>query len=99
MSRAPVVPSRSGRAPAPAREANMAALTRTYRAEQVGSLLRPVELLQARSAYVGKRIDVDELRRVEDKAILESLTMQKEIGLDVYTDGEYRRGGWQTDMA
>jgi 5-methyltetrahydropteroyltriglutamate--homocysteine methyltransferase len=71
----------------------------TYRAEQVGSLLRPSELLQARSAFVAKRISADELHQAEDQAILGALKLQQELGLDVYTDGEYRRGGWQTDMA
>lgn len=70
-----------------------------YRAEQVGSLLRPPELLQARSAYVEGGLRQEELRSVEDRAILEALKRQRELGLDIYTDGEMRRGSWLTDMA
>jgi 5-methyltetrahydropteroyltriglutamate--homocysteine methyltransferase len=69
------------------------------RAEQVGSLLRPPELLAARSAFAGGRIDAAELRAREDAAIREAVTRQQEIGLDVYSDGEMRRASWLTGMA
>ena len=74
-------------------------MTTRFRAEQVGSLLRPPELLQARSAQAAGEIPLDELRRLEDRAILAALDKQKAIGLDVYSDGELRRGSWLTDMA
>ena len=70
-----------------------------YRAEHVGSLLRPPELLQARAAYGSGSIPLDELRDVEDRAILQVLKKQTELGVDVVTDGEMRRGSWLTDMA
>jgi 5-methyltetrahydropteroyltriglutamate--homocysteine methyltransferase len=69
-----------------------------YRAEQVGSLLRPPELLQARAAYAAGKISLEELRLKEDAAIAVVLQKQKETGIDVVTDGELRRGSWLTDM-
>src|SRR5271170_4391948 len=74
-------------------------MTTRYRAEQVGSLLRPPELLAARSAHAAGKIPLDELRRLEDQAILAALDKQRAIGLDVLSDGEMRRGSWLTDMA
>jgi 5-methyltetrahydropteroyltriglutamate--homocysteine methyltransferase len=70
-----------------------------YRADQVGSLLRPPELLQARDAHAAARLDDDGLRQVEDRAILEALALQRDSGIDVLTDGEFRRSAWMTDMA
>ena len=69
------------------------------RAEQVGSLLRPPELLAARSAHADGRIDLAELRLREDTAIRHVVARQREIGIDVYADGELRRGSWLTGMA
>ena len=63
----------------------------SYRADHVGSLLRPPEVLEARAAYAEGRIRIGQLRASEDKAILDALVMQREVGLNVYTDGEYRR--------
>ena len=70
-----------------------------YRADQVGSLLRPPRLLEARSAQAQGRITRDDLRKVEDEAILEGLEMQRAAGGQVFTDGEYRRRSWQTAVA
>ena len=70
-----------------------------YRAEQVGSLLRPPELLQARAAFAAGHIDEIELRSREDEAIRLVLGKQRDVGMDVCTDGEFRRGAWLTDMA
>src|SRR5581483_5058695 len=67
----------------------------TYRAEQVGSLLRPPELLKAREAAASPEV----LRAAEDRAILEALEKQRAVGMDILTDGEMRRGSWLTDMA
>jgi 5-methyltetrahydropteroyltriglutamate--homocysteine methyltransferase len=69
------------------------------RAEHVGSLLRPPELLQARSEHAENRLALAQLRAAEDRAILQGLEMQRALGLDVVTDGEMRRGSWLTDMA
>ena len=62
-----------------------------YRADHIGSLLRPVELLEARTAYANGAIDQDQLRQAENQAILRALEVQREAGVDVFTDGEYRR--------
>ena len=66
-----------------------------YRAEQVGSLLRPASLLAARTAH----LPPEDLRAAEDRAILGVFSKQKQTGIDVLTDGELRRGSWLTDMA
>src|SRR5712692_2841988 len=69
------------------------------RAEQVGSLLRPPALLQSRAAYADGRIDLSELRAREDTTIRQAVERQRQIGLDVYSDGEMRRASWLTGMA
>jgi len=74
-------------------------MTSAYRAEQVGSLLRPPQLLQARADFAESKIAADELRAVEDRAIAHALVKQREIGIDIASDGEMRRGSWLTDMA
>ena len=74
-------------------------MTNRFRAEQVGSLLRPPELLQARAAQAEGRIAIEQLRDIEDRAILAALEKQRQIGIDVCTDGEMRRGSWLTAMA
>ena len=70
-----------------------------FRAENVGSLLRPAELLRAREAHAQGKLALDELRAVEDRAILKAFEGQDRCGIDVFTDGELRRGSWLTDMA
>lgn len=65
-----------------------------YRAEQVGSFLRPPELLEAHAAHAEGRMSAEQLRDLEDKAILRLLDLEREVGIDVLTDGEYRRSGW-----
>jgi len=74
-------------------------MKRTYRAEQVGSLLRPAALLDAREALSAGRTTEGTLRAVEDRAIEDALRKQRDIGLDILSDGEMRRGSWLTDMA
>ena len=69
------------------------------RAEQIGSLLRPREILRSRAAYADGRIDLGELRSREDTAIRTAVERQREIGIDVYSDGELRRASWLTGMA
>ena len=68
------------------------------RADLVGSLLRPPELLQTRADYAEGRLTLDELRKAEDQAILHVLNLQRQAGIDVYSDGEYRRFSWLTNM-
>jgi 5-methyltetrahydropteroyltriglutamate--homocysteine methyltransferase len=65
-----------------------------FRADHVGSLLRPPELLQARSDFAENRISAEQLRDVEDACVLKGLAMQKEAGVDIFSGGEYRRSGW-----
>ena len=69
-----------------------------YRSEHVGSLLRPVRLLQAREDVQRGRLAAHDLAAVEDEAIINAVRRQEEIGLPVVTDGEFRRAAWQTDF-
>ena len=69
-----------------------------FRADHVGSLLRPPALLKAREDFAQGRIDVDELRAVEDEAIREAVRKQEEAGLQSATDGEFRRASWHMDF-
>src|SRR5215213_3794632 len=73
-------------------------MTTSYRADQVGSLLRPPELLEARAAHADGRLTADGLREVEDQAVLAALARQRAIGIDALTDGEFRRGAFLTDL-
>jgi 5-methyltetrahydropteroyltriglutamate--homocysteine methyltransferase len=63
----------------------------SIRADQVGSLLRPPALLAARDAFLAGGTAADELRAAEDRAILAALEMQRDTGIEVLTDGEFRR--------
>ncbi len=67
-----------------------------YRADHIGSLLRPPELLQARHA--GGPVAAEQLRELEDTHIRRVLARQKEIGFDVFTDGELRRRNFMSDF-
>src|SRR5215831_7099644 len=69
-----------------------------FHADHVGSLLRPPQLLAARAQYAEESLSSEELRRVEDQAILEILDVQRQIGINIYSDGEYRRHSWLTAM-
>jgi 5-methyltetrahydropteroyltriglutamate--homocysteine methyltransferase len=70
-----------------------------YRADHVGSLLRPPELLGARQALSDGHLAIEELRSIEDRAINEALGRQRDLGLDIVTDGEMRRGSWLSELA
>jgi 5-methyltetrahydropteroyltriglutamate--homocysteine methyltransferase len=69
-----------------------------FRADHVGSLLRPPGLLRARDDFAAGRISADELRGIEDAAIREVVRMQQEVGLASATDGEFRRESWHMDF-
>jgi 5-methyltetrahydropteroyltriglutamate--homocysteine methyltransferase len=69
-----------------------------FRADHVGSLLRPQAVLEARRQFESKRISADDLRRVEDTAIRQVVKRQEELGLQCVTDGELRRGSWHMDF-
>ncbi len=69
-----------------------------FRADHVGSLLRPPQLLQARERHAKGEIDEEELRGVEDEAIREVVKLQEDAGLRSATDGELRRASWHMDF-
>ena len=69
--------------------------TPPFRADHVGSLLRPPDLLRARA---DERLSADELRAIEDEAIRGAVRMQEEVGLKSATDGEFRRASWHMDF-
>jgi len=69
-----------------------------FRADHVGSLLRPPGLLHARAEHQAGRLSASELRGVEDAAIRDAAQMQQELGLQGVTDGEFRRGSWHVDF-
>jgi 5-methyltetrahydropteroyltriglutamate--homocysteine methyltransferase len=72
--------------------------TPPFRADHVGSLLRPQKLLQARDDHAGGRISDQELRTTEDEAIRDVVRMQRDVGLQSATDGEFRRASWHMDF-
>ena len=69
-----------------------------FRADHVGSLLRPPQLLDARKDHAEGRIDDAELRGTEDDAIRDVVRMQQDVGLRTVTDGEFRRASWHMDF-
>ena len=72
--------------------------TPPFRADHVGSLLRPPELLQARADFADDKLSTEELRAIEDEAIRGAVRMQEEVGLKSATDGEFRRASWHMDF-
>jgi 5-methyltetrahydropteroyltriglutamate--homocysteine methyltransferase len=69
-----------------------------FRADHVGSFLRPQRLIEARHQYESGEIDADELRRVEDESIREVVRQQEGVGLRGITDGEFRRFMFHLDF-
>jgi 5-methyltetrahydropteroyltriglutamate--homocysteine methyltransferase len=69
-----------------------------FRADHVGSLLRPKKLLQAREDHASGRISAAELRATEDDAIRDVVKLQEDVGLQGVTDGEFRRHDWVVDF-
>jgi 5-methyltetrahydropteroyltriglutamate--homocysteine methyltransferase len=69
-----------------------------FRADHVGSLLRPAELHAAREAAKAGRLAPDELKAVEDRCIRDVAAMQEAAGLQSVTDGEFRRAFWHVDF-
>jgi 5-methyltetrahydropteroyltriglutamate--homocysteine methyltransferase len=69
-----------------------------FRADHVGSLLRPKHLLHARDKFDKGEISAAELRRIEDDAIRQIVKRQEEVGLQSVTDGEFRRRSWHMDF-
>lgn len=69
-----------------------------FRADQVGSLLRPAHLAQARARWRRGELDAAELASIEDDAIRDAVARQEAIGLEGITDGEFRRDWWHLDF-
>ncbi len=69
-----------------------------FRADHVGSLLRPEALLRARAAFAAGQIDAAELTAAEDQAITDAVRLQESAGLRSATDGEFRREQWHSDF-
>ncbi|MBL8551259.1 MAG: 5-methyltetrahydropteroyltriglutamate--homocysteine S-methyltransferase [Hyphomonadaceae bacterium] len=69
-----------------------------FRADHVGSLLRPAALLEARAKHNGGELDANALTALEDAAIRRVVERQEEVGLHGVTDGEFRRESWVLDF-
>ncbi len=69
-----------------------------FRADHVGSLLRSAPVKEARQKKAAGEITADQLRDIENQEITRIVEKQKEIGLDVVTDGEFRRSWWHYDF-
>ena len=69
-----------------------------FRANHVGSLLRPLELRQARDQRETGKISAAQLREVEDRCIRDAVKMQEDVGMRGITDGEFRRNLWHADF-
>jgi 5-methyltetrahydropteroyltriglutamate--homocysteine methyltransferase len=73
-------------------------LSPPFRADHVGSLLRPPELLEARKAFAEGRIETEDLAKAEDRAIRDAVALQEDLGFQAATDGEFRRTSWHMDF-
>src|SRR5712692_11624303 len=69
-----------------------------FRADHVGSLLRPAVLKEARAKRARGEITADQLQQVENREIEKVIRKQEEIGLELATDGEFRRSWWHFDF-
>src|SRR6202795_2919065 len=69
-----------------------------FRADHVGSLLRPAALKEARERRAKGEITADELKAVEDREIKDVIKKQEAAGLQSITDGEFRRSWWHLDF-
>ncbi len=69
-----------------------------FRADHVGSLLRPAALKEARAQFAAGKIDRAALKAVEDREIERAVRKQEEVGLKLATDGEFRRSWWHFDF-
>jgi len=66
-------------------------MTAVYRAEVIGSMLRPRWLKQARTVFAADRISTGQFKRIEDRAVDDAIALQERCGLDVVTDGDAER--------
>ena len=73
-------------------------MSHIHHSDVIGSLLRPRYLTQARDALAAGQLSVPEFKRIEDRAVDQAIAMQEGIGLDVVTDGEFRRFSGATSV-
>jgi 5-methyltetrahydropteroyltriglutamate--homocysteine methyltransferase len=71
-------------------------MTPPFRADQIGSLLRPAHLLDLRRKHAAGLIAQDEMTRAEDSAIAQAVAMQERAGLQIISDGEFRRASYHS---
>src|ERR1700752_3831465 len=88
----------AGSAPPHPAEKSMTAAKIPFRADHVGSLLRPKRLHEARAQAGRGEITREALHKVEDECILDAIRLQEEVVLQSITDGEFRRTIWHTDF-
>ena len=69
------------------------------RVDEVGSYVRPEKLLDGRDNFRDGKITRDQLRQIEDESILDCLQMQKDVGMQIFGDGEFRRDSWVTPLS
>src|SRR5262249_34676646 len=91
------IENRQYETPRPRRQSLMLANAQArppFRADHVGSLLRPPSLRQAFKDYLARRIDDAHFAQIQDQCIRDVVGLQEEVGLAVVTDGEFRRGSY-----
>src|SRR5262245_65330763 len=101
MRRRPRVLSSSATSPVGCRPGDLHMLERTkppFRADHVGSLIRPEALIKAREQAEKGELSQAELKRIQQAAIRDVVRMQEELGLKLVTDGEYNRHSWHRDF-
>lgn len=74
-------------------------MAQPFRADHIGSLLRYEGLLEARASHDAGRIGDSQLKEIQDSAILDALEMQGQVGIDVFSDGEFRRSWFAAAFA
>ncbi|HVG51386.1 MAG TPA: hypothetical protein VM867_07130, partial [Xanthobacteraceae bacterium] len=65
-----------------------------YRADHCGSLVRPQKLREARVEHVKGKLGNDQMRKIEDECITSAIKLQQDAGIEIYSDGEFRRDFW-----
>ena len=73
-------------------------MNKPFRADQVGSLLRPAELKAARDKRAKGEMTAEQLREIEDRLIRIAVKRQEETGIQAITDGDFRRTSWSGDF-
>ena len=73
-------------------------MPQVHHSDVIGSLLRPKYLTRARDSYAAGRLTAPESKRIEDRAVDQAIAMQEGVGLDIVTDGEFRRFSFLDQM-